>query len=97
MNEKISRFLFYPIWELISSRSTVKFYTTLRNLEKTQWLDKKELEKVQEVKLFNLLKHAYKNVPYYTHLFDKLGIKPQNIKKKEDLQKLPILTKELIR
>lgn len=44
-----------------------------------------------------LLKHSYKNVPYYRELFNKLGLKPDDVSTIEDLPKLPILEKELIR
>lgn len=44
-----------------------------------------------------LLKHSYGSVPYYRELFNKLGLKPEDIPTIEDLPKLPILEKESIR
>jgi phenylacetate-CoA ligase len=66
-------------------------------LKKHQWLKEEDLKKIQEKKLRALIKHAYENVPYYHHLFDSVGIKPQNIQRLKDLQKIPILSKENIR
>jgi len=40
---------------------------------------------------------AYENVPYYSKLFNQLGIIPSDIQRSEDLQILPILTKEIIK
>nr|WP_321430913.1 phenylacetate--CoA ligase family protein [uncultured Methanolobus sp.] len=40
---------------------------------------------------------AYRNVPYYHKLFNDLKLSPNDINKIEDLEKLPILTKEIIR
>ena len=46
--------------------------------------------------LQNLIQHAYKTVPYYKRMFDDYGIDPETIKTKEDLPRLPVLTKEQI-
>lgn len=43
------------------------------------------------------IEFAYKTVPYYHKVFDKTGIKPQDIKDVDDLEKIPILTKDVIR
>lgn len=69
----------------------------LKFLEKSQWWEESKLIEYQNMKLIELLSHAYNNVPYYTELFDSLKLKPTNFKSKEDLGKLPILTKEIIR
>ena len=97
MNEFISRYLFYPSWELFSSRNAFSFYSSLKKLEKSQWLSKKNLEELQNKKLRHLICYAYENVPYYRRLFDRMGIKPEQIKDKNDLQKIPVLTKDIIR
>jgi phenylacetate-CoA ligase len=44
-----------------------------------------------------MLKFAYENVPYYHKLFKKLNLTPDDFHKIEDLEKLPILTKEIIK
>ena len=72
-------------------------YTHLRLLEKTQWWERSEVEKFQQKRLQVLLKHAYENTAYYHRMFKKLKLKPDDIKSSDDLQKLPILTKEHIR
>jgi len=65
--------------------------------EKTQWLPFEELQERQTEQLQKLIAFAYKNVPYYTHVFDKLGLKPSDIANIQDLEKLPILTKQMIK
>ncbi|WP_130647322.1 phenylacetate--CoA ligase family protein [Methanofollis fontis] len=55
------------------------------------------LKKLQEEKLRKLISHSYENVPYYKTLFQDIGIRPQNINSIEDLQRIPILTKDIIR
>ena len=73
------------------------FYRTYKNLLHSQWMAYSELKKVQEKKLRDMINYAYNNVPYYHRLFDDLKLSPSDIKIIEDLEKLPILTKEIIK
>jgi phenylacetate-CoA ligase len=73
------------------------FFKTYNLLKKSQWWSKEQLEEYQMRQLSKLLKHAYKNVPYYRKVFDERGLKPNDIQDFSDLQKLPFLTKEIIR
>ena len=45
------------------------------------------LENYQNIRLQSLIKHAYENVPYYTELFNKIGLSPNDIKTKHNLHK----------
>jgi len=80
---------------------TALYYNTFRKtykfLKKSQWWSQKQLEEYQLQQLSKLLHHAYEHVPYYTKIFDNLGLKPKDIQSLQDLQKLPFLTKEIIR
>jgi len=73
------------------------FFKRLEEFEKTQYWSKAELEAYQEEKLQKLIRHAYETVPFYKELFNKEKLKPDDIKKIKDLQKLPILEKETLR
>jgi len=73
------------------------FLKTYLFLKQSQTWSKEKLEQYQTQKLRELINHAYRNVPYYTRLFDENGIKPEDIKELSDLQKIPFLTKELVR
>lgn len=66
-------------------------------LEKSQWWSRAELDNYQNEKLRKLIRHAYSNVPYYRELFVKINLHPDDIKTIEDLAKIPILTKKIIR
>ncbi len=66
----------------------------LYNLRRQQWLQTEQLEEIQQKKLRRMIRHAYENVIYYRRLFDSAGVKPEDIKTAEDLQKIPITTKE---
>lgn len=74
--------------------------STIKNLEmlnKNQWRSLSEIQRVQQQKLQQILTHAYENVPYYHKIFNALALKPSDIKNTDDLKKLPILTKDIIR
>lgn len=73
------------------------FRETYNFLQKSQWWSREQLETYQLQKLGKLLKHAYENVPYYRRVFDERGLKPEDIQDFSDLQKLPYLTKDVIR
>jgi len=74
-----------------------KFYSTYKMLVKNQWKSYEEHKKQQEKQLRAMIQFAYRNVPYYHELFKTLNLKPDDIRTIEDLEKLPILTKDIIR
>ena len=69
----------------------------LAKLKKQQWLTEEKLIKIQEKKLIALINHAYHNVPFYHDLFESVGVKPKDVNSLANLQKVPILTKDIIR
>ncbi len=68
-----------------------------KNLLENQWKSYEELKEEQNKQLRVLINFSYKNVPYYHRLFEDLKLSPEDIKKIEDLEKLSILTKEIIK
>ena len=66
-------------------------------LEGSQWWTIEKLREFQFKELRKLLNHAYAQVPYWKGVFDKLGLQPSDIKTFEDVRKLPIIDKDIIR
>ena len=83
-----------PLAEKIKGRNLTG---SIRFLSSTEWLSEKELFDLQSNKLRQLIEHCYRNVPYYTRVFDNLGITPDDIRTRDDLSKLPVLTKQIIK
>ncbi|KQC11982.1 MAG: capsular biosynthesis protein [Candidatus Cloacimonas sp. SDB] len=73
------------------------FYPTYKKLIRNQWRSYDELKRDQEKKLRHLIEFSYEKVPYYRNLFNGLKLSPGDIRTIEDLQKLPILAKEIIK
>jgi len=65
--------------------------------EEIECISKEELEKLQLKRLQDVVKRAYENVPYYRKRFDDESIKPEDIKTLDDIQKLPLTTKDDLR
>lgn len=85
----------YYIKKLI--RQGFTFNKILKELEQSQYFTVEQLAELQNKKLRKIIEHCYKNVPYYTELFDKLNLKPEDIKTKEDLDKLPFMDKHTVK
>jgi len=54
-------------------------------------------EEIQFERLKATVKRCYENVPFYRKKFDEVGIKPEDIKSLDDLEKLPFTTKDDLR
>ena len=72
-------------------------FRNLRELEQNQWLSRAELDEITNRELRALIHHAYETVPYYRQVFDERGLKPSDIRCTADLQKLPVLTKQVLK
>jgi phenylacetate-CoA ligase len=66
-------------------------------LFKNQWKDAEYIKRIQEKKLRKLIKHSYEKVPYYRSLFDSINLKPEHVQSIEDLKKIPLLSKKIIK
>lgn len=84
----------FPLQERIKQHSTVAAH---RRLEETQWWPRERLQALQVERLRALLQQAGTHVPYYRDLFSQAGFDPAAVASVSDLQRLPFLTKPLIR
>lgn len=91
---KFDKYVLIPIADVLTRRGLSKEW---RLMERLDMASEAELMHVQNQRLQALIQHCYKNVPYYTRLFDNLGLKPEDIRCRKDLQKLPVLTKQMVR
>ena len=66
----------------------------LYQLKKDQWKDPQQLREIQFKNLKAIIKHAYNCVPYYHKLFKSINIRPDDIRKFEDVRKIPPLSKK---
>ncbi len=65
-----------------------------RFLEESERSDPEAQREYQESHLRVVVKHAYETVPHYRETMDALNLKPSDVTRLDDLQKLPVLRKE---
>ncbi len=56
-----------------------------------------ELARLQLERLQNIVEYAYNNIPFYRRHYDQHGVKPGDVKRLEDIHKLPFITKQDLR
>ncbi|MCR5785713.1 MAG: phenylacetate--CoA ligase [Eubacterium sp.] len=56
-----------------------------------------QMKKIQDEKLVKQVKHVWDNVPYYRKKMEEAGVTPDDIKSRDDLHKLPFLSKADLR
>lgn len=78
----------------LQGRDVFKAFEELKALE---FNSLEENKKIQEEKLKEILIHSYKYVPYYTKVLKKSGVIKNGKVYLENFNKIPILTKDIIR
>lgn len=73
------------------------FRETLDFLKKSQWWSLEEQKEYQNEQLQRIIQHAYQTVPYYQEVMKQRGLVPEDIQTVEDLPKLPVLEKKIVR
>ena len=86
--------LLFPLHERLKTHDTVALR---RRMEEVQWWPADRLAALQLHRLRDLLQDVAVKVPYYRDLFAQTGLDPASIQGISDLQRLPFLTKSVIR
>ena len=79
------------------TRFTKTFDAYLEFLLKSERFTSQEISNYQDEQLQSLVKYSYEHVEFYNNLFKANKLTPSDIKSKNDLYKLPVLTKEDVR
>jgi phenylacetate-CoA ligase len=66
-------------------------------LEESQWWDAGRMGAWQDERLRAIVRHAHEHVPYYRELFGRHGIDPAKFRGREDLHRIPLLTRDTIK
>ena len=94
LKSTLLRNLLLPIGDLVFGQQMV---SRLKFLEKAQYWPYEKLIEKQTEYIKDLILISYKEVPFYRSLFLERDIDPQDINSARDLQKLPIVTKDMLR
>jgi phenylacetate-CoA ligase len=74
-----------------------RLMSRLRLLEKAQWWKTSRLEAYRAACITKLIATCYAEVPFYRELMQRAGVVPGDIRCAEDLRRLPIVTKNMLR
>jgi phenylacetate-CoA ligase len=88
------RHFILPLHERLKRTPT---FARLKQLERTQWLDRTRLLELQFARLRHHIEYAYAKTPYYRRLLDAHELPPYRIQSPEDFRRVPPLTRELLR
>jgi len=91
---KICEKLILPMGDVVTQQNVTKLY---KFYDESQWWDRERLIELQKENLRKTVKEAYLNTQLYKELFDGAGVKPDDIRNIDDLQKIPVVTKEMLR
>jgi phenylacetate-CoA ligase len=95
MKHFLFRNIFLPVYETwLKRRKTFRY---LRELERSQWLSRRELEALQLAGLKGLVSHAFQNCPYYRETWARQGLDPRRLETLEDFQRWPVIDRDTIR
>lgn len=86
--------LLLPLAEMIKGTNS---YLWRRRIEKMASWSPEQIQAWQEKRLHALIEHVYNHTKYYRHIMDERGLKPEDIRTAADLQKLPVITKQIAR
>jgi len=94
MHPRLVRHVIFPLHERLKRKPTFRW---LEELERTQWLDAGRLRDYQFTRMRRHLEFAYAQVPYYRSLLDEHDLPPARVKSPDDFERIPFLTRELLR
>jgi phenylacetate-CoA ligase len=83
-----------PLGDLLAGQRMI---ARLDQLREAQWWDYARLSEFREEAFKNLISTAYNEVPFYREIMDQERLKPADFKSSQDLGKLPVISKQMLR
>jgi phenylacetate-CoA ligase len=94
MYTRLCSSVLFPLHECAKGHHSVALH---RDLERSQWWSREQIEEARVARLCHFLAGAGLNVPYYRDLFVRCGFDPASLRSLEELRALPLLDKPTIR
>lgn len=82
---------------IVKERFNDAFYKNLEELNSSQSWNADRINQYKEEQTRSILEYAYKECPFYKIFFDTHHVSPADFKCLEDIEKFPVLTKEIVR
>jgi len=94
MNPWLAKHIVYRSIQWLRGERVLSLYKQIHDLPHAS---AQQVRALQWEKLRRVLIHAEQNIPYYRELFERLRMKPAKMDLPGDLDRLPLLTKEILR
>ena len=78
-------------WPALADAGIAQVWVAFLQMQRTQWLDRAEIQQRQMEQVRELLAHCIINVPYYREVLPKAGITPGAMRTLEDFRRIPLL------
>ncbi len=92
--QRLTRHVIAPAWARWERSPYLRHYRTLKQ---SQFESPEQIRSRQLTALRQILEHAHSTVPFYRAAFDRVGLKPDDVRSFGDFLQVPILTKQDIR
>jgi len=89
----LAHHLMVPVLDSLRGTRVAK---RMAELEQSQWWPIERHREMQMIALKSLVQYAFEQVPYYRRMVAQLGIAAEDMRTIEDVEKLPLLTKDII-
>ncbi len=96
-DKKIAWRAYLSVFDRVHFTITREVERHYESLEETQWMARSDLGELRDDKLRRLVRHAYRNVPYFRERMRAAGVHPEDVRGVADLHKLPLLSKTDVR
>jgi len=100
MRKTFSKHIGYPVFykqKHYRNRLSLDWFSLLEEMRERERWSLERLQAYQFERLKQLLIHAGRNVPYYSDLFQSCGFQPEKFQDFQELEAIPLLTKDIIR
>ena len=74
-----------------------RLFRTWQRLRTFQYRDSEHIKAFQLTRFKKLLRHAYEKIPMYREFYDSHGFTPPQVRYFEDIEEVPVITKDIIR
>lgn len=86
------RHVILPAYEtLLHGRKNFRYW---RDLERSQWLPRERVERIQFENLKRLVAHAFAHCPHYRQAWSAGGLSPEQLKEPADIRRWPVTGRE---
>jgi phenylacetate-CoA ligase len=83
--------------QLARIRYNPHFFPLLRSLKESEWWSPEQIQAQQNQRVREIVRHAYRSVPFYRRWYDEHGVNVERIAGADDLAQLPVLSKQTVR